>query len=519
MEAVATGATGWCRWFSKVVSEHRRRQPSQWLMVALVLFLMITAGAVLWVSIRNAAITSSIGLEAQKELLIADMVSAVQVEAERAGAFAGQIPGMGAMEGEDSMESMADRTETSGMSTEGAPGDMTGGDMSEMGTPGQVPGGLLGDDPELLVAISSFGKAAGSLKQLTSDSEQQDLEGAITAHNDFVASLAALDGRVQSGQDAMSFYHGNTQVLEAGLRASLQDLQLSSSMLLQSAVDEVGATEPLLRWAVPLLLLAGIMATVYLVQMQATKRRVATLEHLIKAKGEFIATISHELRTPLTAVVGFADLLQESGTEFTPSDRAEMLAAIAEQSEEVSAIVEDLLVAARTDIGELTVAAVPVNLRAQTAQVLETLDQNQSIAVHGQAPKASGDPARVRQILRNLLTNAKRYGGDHISVELDSYNDGLASLVVTDDGDPIPVEDRERIFEVYQRAHNQPGLTGSIGIGLAVSRRLARLMGGDLTYRHQNGHSIFELSLPPVAEPTNLESDRPATAPTAVAAR
>ena len=321
--------------------------PSQWLTLALGLFLVIAAGAVLWVSMRNAASTSSVGVEAQKELLISDMVSAVQVEAERAGVFAGQIPGMGAMEGGDSMDSMVE------------------GDMSEMSTAGQVPAGLLTDDPELLVAISSFGEAAGSLKQLTSDTEQQVLDRAIANHNDFVVSLAALDGQVQSGQDAMSFYHGNTQALEAALRASLQDLQLSSNVLLQSAVDEVNSTAPLLRWAVPLLLVAGIMATVYLVRMQATKRRVVTLEHLIEAKGEFIATVSHELRTPLTAVKGFTDLLMESGAELTPTDRAEMLASIAEQSDEVSAIVEDLLAVARTDIGELTVAVVPVNLRAK----------------------------------------------------------------------------------------------------------------------------------------------------------
>lgn len=469
-------------------------------------------------SMRNAASTSSIGLEAQKELLISDMVAAVQVEAERAGAFAGHIPGTGDLHVGDSMESTADATERSGMSTDGAPGDTTGREMSEMGTPGQVAGGLLADDPELLVAIGSFGEAAASLSELMSDSERQALEGTVAAHNDFVASLAALDGQVLGGEDAMSFYHGNTQVLEAGLRASLQDLQHSSSLLLQSAVDKVGSTAPLLRWAVPLLLLAGITATVYLIRMQATNRRVATLEHLIEAKGEFIATVSHELRTPLTAVMGFADLLQEPGTELTPSDRTQMLAAIADQSEEVSAIVEDLLVAARTDIGDLTVAAVPLNMRAQTTQVLEMMDQNKSIAVHGRAPKAVGDPARVRQILRNLFTNARRYGGEHVSVELGSDSDDRALLVITDDGDPIPVEDRERIFEAYQRAHNKPGRTGSIGLGLAVSRRLARLMGGDLTYRHQNGQSIFELSLP-TAEPTKLESHQPAVAPTVVAAR
>ena len=499
------------------ISEHRRRHPSKWLILALALFLVLTAGAVLWVLMQNAASSSSIRLEAQKELLISNMVSAVQVESERAGAFAGQISGIPSMEGGDSMVSMAGQVETSGDPAGEGASDMTEDDMPEVDMPELDPGGLLADDPQLLVAIASFGEAAGSLRQLISDPRRPVLEGVVTAHNDFVASLAALDVQVQSGQDAMSFYHGNIQVLEAGLRTSLQDLQSASSTRLQSSIDDATSTETLLRWAIPLLLLGGIVAAVYLLRMQATKQRVAILEHLVEVKGEFIATVSHELRTPLTAVIGFADLLLESGAELSSSDRAQMLAAIAEQSEEVNAIVDDLLVVAQVDIGELTVAAVPVDLRAQTAQVLETLDQSQSIIIHGQTPKACGDPARVRQILRNLFTNAKRYGGHHISVELGSHSDGLASLVVRDDGDPISVEDRERIFEPYQRAHNQPGRPGSIGLGLAVSRRLARLMGGDLTYRHQNGHSIFELSLP-LAAPTDMENHRPAAAPAAAAA-
>ena len=372
------------------------------------------------------------------------------------------------------------------------------------------PGGLA-DDPDLLGAVFSFGEATGSLKQLVSDSEQQALESVIASHNEFVASAATLDVQVQSGQDAMSFYHGNTQVLEAALRTSLQNLQSASNIRLQSAIDDATSAETLLRWAVPLMLLGGIVAAVYLLRMQATKRRIATLEHLVKTKSEFIATVSHELRTPLTAVVGFADLLRSSGDELSSSDRAQMVATIAEQSEEVTAIVEDLLVAARTDIGELILAKAPVDLRGQSAQVLETLDPSKSIAVLGQAPTALGDPARVRQILRNLLTNAARYGGDHVSVELGSRSNTLASLTVRDDGDPIPPEDRERIFEPYQRVQNQAGQPGSIGLGLAVSRRLARLMGGDLTYRHQNGYSIFELSLR-VAAQTDPESHRPAAA-------
>ena len=445
------------------ISKYRLGTPGQWLILALALYLLVTAFAVLWVSVRNADNSASIRLEAQRGPLISDMMSAVQVEAERAGGF-----------------------------------------QSGPSTP-------LADDPAMLGAIASFGEAAGSLKQMTPDSEQQSLRGVVTAHTEFVASIAAIDVHVQSGQDAMSFYHDNTQILEAALRSGLQDLQLASSAQLQKSIDDATGAETLLKWALPMLLLGGIVATVYLIRMQASKRRIATLEHLVEVKGEVIAAVSHELRTPLTAVRGFADVLLESGSDVSASDKAKMIATIAEQSEEVSAIVEDLLVAARADIGELTVAAVPVDLRAQTAQVLETLDQGHSIVVVGTVSKARGDPGRVRQILRNLITNAMRYGGDHIRVELDSHSDALASLVVKDDGDAISAEDRERIFKPYERAQNHSDEAGSIGLGLAVSQRLAHLMGGNLTYRHQNGHSIFELTLPLVAQ-TGLDRQDSAAA-------
>jgi signal transduction histidine kinase len=69
-------------------------------------------------------------------------------------------------------------------------------------------------------------------------------------------------------------------------------------------------------------------------------------------------------------------------------------------------------------------------------------------------------------------------------------------VLVCDDGAAIPKVDHERIFEPYQRAHDAPGLVDSLGLGLAISRQLARLMGGDITYRHEAGESIFEFTLP-----------------------
>ncbi len=491
--------------------ERLRGNASRWLVPVLVLYLVLTGGAVLWMLIENASQTSSIRVEAEKELLVSELAWAVQVEGEHAGVFAGQMSGIAAMDDGDSMGSMTASGDESDAANNQTAGGLSESPMFQMEPPEPGPGRLLADNSDLLAAIASFGEAAGSLKLLMAASEQQALDDVVTAHLDYVASLAALDTRFLDGQETMSFYHGNTQMVEAFLRTGIQELRLASNMRLQSAIDEAGSTETQLKAVLPLLLIAGLLAAGFLVRMQTSKRRIVALEHLVEAKGEFIAVVSHELRTPLTAVVGFADLLRNPDVELSTSDRKELMAVIAEQSDEVTAIVEDLLVAARTDIGELTVVAVPIDLRAQTAQVLETLDQGGSIAVIGTPPNATGDPMRVRQILRNLITNAKRYGGDQISVEMDRHSGTHASIIVRDNGDPIPAEDRERIFQPYERAHNQPGKTGSIGLGLAISQRLARLMGGDLTYRHQHGHSIFQFSLP-LTDPVDREAERLAVA-------
>jgi signal transduction histidine kinase len=224
------------------------------------------------------------------------------------------------------------------------------------------------------------------------------------------------------------------------------------------------------------------------------------LEQLNRAKDEFLASVSHELRTPLTAVVGFGQILKDSADTMSAEERAELLELVVAEGADLTNIISDLLVAAKADIRALEVTLVPVNLRAQAAQVLESLERDQvaHIELIGNSVRAVGDPERVRQVVRNLVSNALRYGGDTIRVEVRSAGTN-AKVLVCDNGAPIPTEDRERIFQPYQRAHDAPGLADSLGLGLAISRQLAQLMGGDLTYRHHNGESIFELTLPPSA--------------------
>ncbi|NNC44006.1 MAG: hypothetical protein HKO03_12285, partial [Acidimicrobiia bacterium] len=227
-----------------------------------------------------------------------------------------------------------------------------------------------------------------------------------------------------------------------------------------------------------------------------------SLEELVRSKDEFLATVSHELRTPLTAVVGFGEILRDAGDNFSQEEHAEFLERVVQQGTDLTNIVNDLLVAAKADIGKLHVAVVPINLRAQASQVFEAFDDDQvaNVDLEGEAVYAIGDPDRVRQIIRNFISNALRYGGDTILVTIQSEEE-TAKVIVCDNGDPIPEDDRERIFEPYQRAHNAVGVTGSLGLGLAISRQLAQMMGGDVAYRYEGGESIFELALPREAGP------------------
>ncbi len=222
------------------------------------------------------------------------------------------------------------------------------------------------------------------------------------------------------------------------------------------------------------------------------------LRGMLDSKDQLIASVSHELRIPLTAVLGFAQLMRSELPSLSPAEQVEIVTSIADQTADLTNIVEDLLVAARADNETLKVAKVSVDLRAQSAQVVEALGENGEggrVVLSGPSIRGMGDPARVRQVLRNLISNAFRYGGD--TVEVRTYDCGpLACVAVVDDGEGIPLDDQGTIFEPYQRASNRERLAASIGLGLTVSRKLASLMDGDLTYNYEDGKSIFELSLP-----------------------
>lgn len=256
--------------------------------------------------------------------------------------------------------------------------------------------------------------------------------------------------------------------------------------------------------------IGAALATFWYLRATQSKLGLENAGELMSAKDRFVATVSHELRTPLAAVLGFSELLKSGNLDGMEADeRSEIITTIAEQAGDLADIVEDLLVMARADHGTLATVAVPVDLAAQCRQVIERMNSEIVIPIAtppgGPTVRALGDPGRVRQVIRNLLSNAFSYGGAEISISIQTEG-ATVSISVEDNGNGVPPAQEEQIFEPYQRVHAATPTSGTLGLGLSVSRTLARHMGGELVYHRVEGVTRFELQLP-AAEQAEL-SDR-----------
>lgn len=214
-----------------------------------------------------------------------------------------------------------------------------------------------------------------------------------------------------------------------------------------------------------------------------------------KARDEFVATVSHELRNPISVILGLAQELATAYESFDDEVRLEISEVMARQAEDASSIIEDLLVAYREDMDQLAILIEEFDLHAEIKRVLEGVEEPVSFEPGDDAGKVLGDPRRTRQILRNLVTNAVRYGGEQIKVTTRRSDQGSIEILVCDNGPPLDPEEAERIFTAYQRGSGLMDAK-SVGLGLSVARKLAALMNGYIVYDHDGEYSSFIVTLP-----------------------
>jgi signal transduction histidine kinase len=237
------------------------------------------------------------------------------------------------------------------------------------------------------------------------------------------------------------------------------------------------------------------------------------LQQQEEARRAFVATASHELRTPLTSLEGMLELLDEDLAEAQPdlADARALLARARAQSRRLGRLAADLLDLSRID-AQVQLRSEPVELSELSRAVLAEFELASSergvttLLDESSGPVwARADPGSVARILRILLENAVRASPSGASVTVELRNGRGAELSVCDQGPGVAPEERELIFERFQRGRDTRGQAG-FGLGLAIGRELAERMGGELEHESREPHGAkFTLRLPaeraPESEP------------------
>ena len=222
------------------------------------------------------------------------------------------------------------------------------------------------------------------------------------------------------------------------------------------------------------------------------KRRVLEAERAAQEanamKNDFVTLVSHELRTPLTSIAGFAETLEASWRELGEPEIAEFLDIISSQALYLGELVEDILVIPRLDAGRLRLYPEMFDLSDLIHDVGAGIEtggtSNVSVSLPG-GLRVWGDPKRAQQVVRNLLENAAKYGGDQVLVEGFPYGDHFI-VVVSDNGPGVPDEHINSIFEHFEQLSKGDGRSSTgLGLGLPIARKLARAMGGDVWYERR----------------------------------
>jgi signal transduction histidine kinase len=238
----------------------------------------------------------------------------------------------------------------------------------------------------------------------------------------------------------------------------------------------------------------------------ADTRRVAEAEAANRAKAEFLAAMSHELRTPLNAIGGYAELLVMGLGGTVTEEQRQYLERIRRSQQHLMSIINDLLNFSRIAAGRLTleIGMVPLAAVVESAAPMLALQAAAKGLTLEQAASAAdvvarADRAKVEQIVINLLSNAVKFTPDGGRVTLGcTTGDDAVEVCVIDTGPGIPPDKLEAIFDPFVQLGRSltTGHQGT-GPGLAISRDLARAMGGDVTVASmEGGGATFTLRLP-----------------------
>ncbi|HET7504835.1 MAG TPA: ATP-binding protein [Kofleriaceae bacterium] len=232
----------------------------------------------------------------------------------------------------------------------------------------------------------------------------------------------------------------------------------------------------------------------------------ARIHEANRLKSEFLAAMSHELRTPLNTIIGFAELVFYGRVAPDSAEHHEFIGDILTSSRHLLQLINDVLDLAKIEAGKLEFRPEPVvveSVIAEVASLLRTLSLQKRIRVQIEADRSIEvvvlDPARLKQVLYNYLSNALKFTpeGGHVVVRTCPDRPGSFRVEVEDSGIGIAPEHLQRLFLEFEQLETGAAIPQSTGLGLALTRRIVEAQGGTVGVRSHLGHgSVFHAVLP-----------------------
>jgi len=230
---------------------------------------------------------------------------------------------------------------------------------------------------------------------------------------------------------------------------------------------------------------------------------ITRLERLELVRQEFLSNVSHELRTPLTAIIAFVETL-EAGAMEDPESRQRFLSIIRRNASRMQGLIDDISELTAIEGGNVQLKRAPVDLYTLVDEVCASLAAKasaQNVMLRNDVSPdviVNADERRLEQMLTNLIENAIKFSRENGRVTISHVAGARDQILVQDNGDGIPAQHLERLFERFYRVDRARSREmGGTGLGLAIVKHLARLHGGEVTVTSELGKgSTFTIQLP-----------------------
>ena len=368
------------------------------------------------------------------------------------------------------------------------------------------------------IRAATIVRAQLALASLGSEQQKEtsinEAEASLEALGESLARLEERGGypeTVESGrrfaETAGGILAGDPAVGEEELDASFTDAIAALDMLRVRLASQIELIES--RYLIVGILLglatAGLAPFLVMLWVRSTARRRLELEEMSlrleqerrirDARSDLLRTVVHEFRTPLTGITGLAALLEDPDVRLS-SEAGEMVEMIRREGEDLAHLTDDILTSERLETSQLEIRAEGVEVAEAVEQVVAMFERRGvAIEVQCSSGLVVADPLRLRQVIRNLVSNAVKYGGPSLGV-VGQLEQGGYLLSVVDDGPGLPESVESRLFRPFPHAGSDGVSPLSVGLGLSIAHRLVEAMGGSLEYRRVDGLTMFELSLP-----------------------